>query len=77
MLCVKFWILQMSLNTIVRFAVFCLQKTAEVRKSRKSGSDDDFGIEELISGEGGGFGMSLTVRNETFGFRRQLNTFKT
>jgi hypothetical protein len=44
--------------------MFCLQKTAEVRKSRKSGSDDDFGIEELISGEGGGFGMSFAMRNE-------------
>jgi hypothetical protein len=52
-----------------------LQKTAEVRKSRKSGSDDDFGIEELISGEGGGFGMSITMKNE-IGFRRQLTLLK-
>jgi hypothetical protein len=36
---------------------FSLQKTAEARKNRKSGSDDEFGIEELISGEGGPFGM--------------------
>jgi hypothetical protein len=45
--------------------MFCVlfQKTAEVRKNRKSGSDDDFGIEELISGEGGGFGKSLGMRN--------------
>jgi hypothetical protein len=41
----------LKLNTL-----FCLQKTAEARKNRKSGSDDEFGIEELISG-GGGFGM--------------------
>jgi hypothetical protein len=40
----------LKLNTL-----FCLQKTAEARKNRKSGSDDEFGIEELISG-GGGFG---------------------
>ncbi|PNF28827.1 hypothetical protein B7P43_G04423 [Cryptotermes secundus] len=39
-----------------------LRKTAEVRKSRKSGSDDDFGIEELISGEGGGFGDDFSKR---------------
>lgn len=40
-----------------------LRKTAEVRKSRKSGSDDDFGIEELISGEGSGFGDDFSKRD--------------
>jgi hypothetical protein len=65
----------MSLNTKANF-LFCLQKTAEVRKSRKSGSDDDFGIEELISGEGGAFGMSLTMRNEIW-ISKAVNTFKT
>jgi len=43
-----------------------LQKTAEARKSRKAGSDDEFGIEELISGEGGGFGNFFTIWHEKF-----------
>jgi hypothetical protein len=43
-----------------------LQKTAEARKSRKAGSDDEFGIEELISGEGGGFGNLFTIWHEKF-----------
>ncbi|XP_021926329.1 zinc finger protein on ecdysone puffs isoform X2 [Zootermopsis nevadensis] len=38
-----------------------LKKTAEARKNRKSGSDDEFGIEELISG-GGGFGDDFSKR---------------
>lgn len=42
-------------NSLTLEPLFCLQKTAEARKNRKSGSDDEFGIEELISG-GGGFG---------------------
>jgi len=44
-----------------------LQKTAETRKSRKAGSDDEFGIEELTSGEGGGFGNLFTIWHEKFG----------
>jgi len=39
-----------------------LKKTAEARKSRKAGSDDEFGIEELISGEGGSFGDDFSKR---------------
>ena len=53
--------------TLIKFTVFCLQKTAEARKSRKAGSDDEFGIEELISGEGGGFGNLFAVWHEKFG----------
>lgn len=52
--------------TLIHFTAFCLQKTAEARKSRKAGSDDEFGIEELISGEGGGFGNLFTIRHEKF-----------
>jgi hypothetical protein len=53
--------------TLIQFTAFCLQKTAEARKSRKAGSDDEFGIEELISGEGGSFGNLLTVWHEKLG----------
>jgi hypothetical protein len=50
--------LKLSLDNLWKFStLFYLQKTAEARKNRKSGSDDEFGIEELISGGGGSFGM--------------------
>jgi hypothetical protein len=52
--------------TVIKVVAFCLQKTAEARKSRKSGSDDELGIEELISGEGGGFGNLFTIWHEKF-----------
>lgn len=54
-------------HTLIKFTAFCLQKTAEARKSRKAGSDDEFGIEELISGEGGGFGNLPTIGHEKSG----------
>lgn len=39
-----------------------LKKTAEARKNRKSGSDDELGIEELIAAEGGRFGDDLSKK---------------